>query len=118
MNMIKRVAAGALMALLLAGTSHAARWKELVFNEDINMGLAELSQYCMLHDITVADVLWANSLASSDIKPGQSVYLPVNQADMLAIWQNKGAWKPTALVPVTSAAAATGTAPAPSAMSF
>ena len=106
MNIMKRVAAGALMAVLLAGTSHAAKWKELVFNEDINMGLAELSQYCMLHDITVADVLWANSIESADIKPGQSVYLPVSQADMLAIWQHKGAWQPTALVPVTSAAAA------------
>ena len=106
MNIMKKFAAGALVLLTFAGNSYAAKWKELVFAEDINLGLAELTQYCMLHDITVADVLWANSMDSADIKPGQSVFLPENHADMLAIWQHKGAWKPKALVPVTSAAAA------------
>ena len=106
MNIVKKFTAGALVLLTFAGNSYAAKWKELVFAEDINLGLAELTQYCMLHDITVADVLWANSMDSADIKPGQSVFLPENHADMLAIWQHKGAWKPKALVPVTSAAAA------------
>ena len=92
--------------VMLAGNSEAAKWKELVFTDDINSGLAELTQYCMLHDVTVADVLWANSVNSADIKPGQTLYLPANHADMLSIWQHKGAWQPTALVPVTSAAAA------------
>lgn len=106
MNMMKKFAAGALIAVTFSGCAFATKWKELVFSEDVNLGLAELTQYCMLNNITVSDVLWANSIESSDIKPGQSVYLPANQADLLAIWQHKGAWQPTALVPVTSAAAA------------
>lgn len=106
MNMMKKFAAGALIAVTFSGCSFAAKWKELVFTDDVSLGLAELTQYCMLHDVTVADVLWANNVESSDIKSGQAIYLPANHADLLAIWQNKGAWQPTALVPVTSAAAA------------
>ena len=106
MNNLKKALLTVFMVSLVSGTGYASKWKELVFTDDVNMGLAELSQYCTLHDISVSDVLWANSIDSGDIKPGQSVYLPVNQADMLAIWQHKGAWQPTALVPVTSAAAA------------
>ncbi|MBR0185717.1 MAG: hypothetical protein IJQ24_06780, partial [Synergistaceae bacterium] len=106
MNILKKGFTGLLLTVILAGNANAAKWKELVFTDDVNLGMAELTQYCMLHDITVADVLWANSIESADIKAGQSVYLPANHADMLAIWQHKGAWQPTALVPVTSAAAA------------
>ena len=103
----KKFLTGIIFILIFAAASNAAKWETLVFNEDINMGLIELDRYCLLHDISVADVLWANSIASSeDIKAGTSIYLPVNQADMLAIWQNQGAWKPTALVPVNSAASA------------
>ncbi|MBR4195974.1 MAG: peptidoglycan DD-metalloendopeptidase family protein [Synergistaceae bacterium] len=104
MNM-KKFAAGALILLTFSGSAYAAKWKELVFS-DADSGMAELEQYCMTHDVTVADVLWANSIDSADIKPGQSLYLPANHAELLAIWQHKGAWQPTALVPVTSAAAA------------
>lgn len=106
MNMMRKFVAAAVTVAILAGSASAAKWKELVFTEDVSLGMAELTQYCMLHDITVADVLWANSIESADIKAGSSVYLPANHADMLAIWQHKGAWQPTALVPVTSAAAA------------
>ena len=106
LNTMKKVVAGLLLTVSFAGISHAAKWKELVFTDDVNLGMAELTQYCMLHDITVADVLWANSIESADIKAGSSLYLPENHADLLAIWQHKGAWNPTALVPVTSAAAA------------
>ena len=95
------------MALFFAQAADAAKWQTLVFSEDVNLGLLELDRYCMLHDVSAADVLWANSINSSaDIKAGTSIYLPANQADLLGIWQNQGAWKPTALVPVTSAAAA------------
>ena len=105
--MIKRFLTGIIFILVFSTASQAAKWETLVFSEDVNMGLIELDRYCLLHDISVADVLWANSIASSaDIKAGTSIYLPVNQADMLAIWQNQGAWKPTALVPVNSAASA------------
>ena len=106
MNTLKKVFTGLLLTVILAGNASAAKWKELVFSNDVGLGMAELTQYCMLHDITVADVLWANSIDSADLKAGQSIYLPANHADMLAIWQHKGAWQPTALVPVTSAAAA------------
>ncbi|MBQ3764880.1 MAG: hypothetical protein II869_07905, partial [Synergistaceae bacterium] len=93
--------------LLLSGVSHgAAKWKELVFTDDIEQGMAELTHYCNLRGLTVADVLWANNAESADIQAGKSLYLPANHAELLAIWQNRGAWQPTALVPVTSAAAA------------
>ena len=107
MKITKKFFAGFLFTLIFAASSHAAKWETLVFSDDVNLGFIELDRYCMLHDISVSDVLWANSIEnSSDIKAGTSIYLPNNQADMLAIWQNQGAWKPTALVPVTSAAAA------------
>ena len=100
---------GLLFIFIFAAGADAAetKWETLVFTDDLNMGLVELERYCMLHDISVNDVLWANSIEdSSDIRAGTSVYLPNSQADMLAIWQNQGAWKPAGLVPVTSAAAA------------
>ena len=104
---MKKITATIILILAFTTASYAAKWETLIFSEDINMGLAELDRYCLLHDISVSDVLWANSItSSSDITAGTSIYLPANQADMLAIWQNQGAWKPTALVPVTSAAAA------------
>jgi len=105
--MKKNFLTGLALILIFAASSHAAKWETLVFNEDLNLGLVELDKYCMLHDISVHDVLWANSIASSaDIKAGTSIYLPENQTDLLAIWQNQGAWKPAGLIPVNSAAAA------------
>ena len=106
LNKFMKFALCAVFTVIIAGNSEAAKWKELVFTDDINSGLAELTQYCMSHNVTVADVLWANSVESADIKAGQKLFLPANHADMLAIWQHRGAWQPTALVPVTSAAAA------------
>lgn len=103
---LKKVLTGILLLAVFTGTGHAAKWKELVFTDDVSLGMAELNRYCMTHDFTAKDVLWANNIDSADIKSGQSLYLPANHADLLAIWQNKGAWQPTALVPVTSAAAA------------
>ena len=109
MYRLKKVFTGILFLAVLTGTAGAVnvKWKELFFTEDVNLGLAELTQYCMLHNVTVSDVLWANSISSDDIKAGSSIYLPENHADLLAIWQHKGAWqKPSALLPLTSAAAA------------
>ena len=105
MNMMKKFAAGAFAVLVLAGNAYAAKWKELIFTDDINMGMAELAQYCMMNNISVADVLWANSAESGDIKPGQSLYLPASHADMLAIWQHKGAWKPKDMISLSRPAA-------------
>lgn len=106
MNMLKKIAAGALIAVTFTGCAYAAKskWKELVFTDDISAGFSELTQYCMAHDVTAADVLWANSIDSADIKAGHSLYLPDNQADLLAIWQHKGAWQPKALVPSANTA--------------
>lgn len=107
-KMTKKFLTGLLFTIIFAtGVSADNKWETLVFTEDLNMGFVELERYCALHDISVSDVLWANSVASSsDIQAGTSIYLPNSQADMLAIWQNQGAWKPAGLVPVTSAATA------------
>ena len=96
---MKKFFAVMFVVMLLSGVSNgAAKWKELVFTDDI--------EHCNLRGLTVADVLWANNAESADIQAGKSLYLPANHAELLAIWQNRGAWQPTALVPVTSAAAA------------
>ena len=107
MKLTKKFLTGFIFTLIFAAGASAAKWETLIFSEDINLGMLELEKYCTLHDVSVSDVLWANSIDSSeDIKAGSSIYLPANQTDLLSIWQNGGAWKPTALVPVTSAAAA------------
>ena len=107
MNKLNKFIAVTLALMLFTGISDAAKkWKELLFTEDVSQGMAELTHYCNLNGLTVDDVLWANNIGSADIEAGKKIYLPANQADLLAIWQNKGAWQPTALVPVTSAAVA------------
>ena len=95
-----------IVTLMLAGESYAAKWQTMTLGEDISKTFEELNQYCVVHDMKVEDVLWANKTSQSELKSGQVIYLPANHADMLSIWQNVGAWQPTALVPVTSAAAA------------
>ena len=84
----------------------AAKWETLSFTDDVTAGLETLKQYCITHDVALNDVLWANQTDEASLKAGMTIHLPKNQADMLAIWQHSGAWKPTALVPVTSEAAA------------
>ena len=107
MKITKKIFTGFIFTLILAAGANAAKWETLIFPEDVNLGMIELEKYCTLHDVSVSDVLWANSINSpEEIKAGSSIYLPANQTDLLSIWQNGGAWKPTALVPVTSAAAA------------
>ena len=92
--------------MVLSSAGYADKWNKLTFSEDIALGIAELNKYCLLHDVKVEDVLWANGVVQEELKAGDFVYLPANQIDMLSIWQNKGAWSPTALIPVNSAAAA------------
>ena len=108
MNTYRRILAGIMLILSLstAGTSYAAKWKTMTLNEDISKTLEELNHYCAVRGMKVEDVLWANKTTESELKAGQVIYLPANHADMLSIWQNVGAWQPTALVPVNSAAAA------------
>lgn len=104
MNILKKSAVFALVAVTFSGCAYAAKakWKELVFTDDVSAGFSELTQYCMAHNVAASDVLWANNIDSADIKPGHSLYLPDNQADLLAIWQHKGAWQPKALSPSTN----------------
>ena len=100
--------AGLILTLTITSASYAAKWKTLVFSDDVATGFKELAEYCdNIDDVTVDDVLWANNMtSSSDVKVGDEIYLPANHRDLLAIWQNKGAWDAKALVPITSAAAA------------
>ncbi len=76
-----------ILIFLLASPLHAEKWKTIIFNEDISQGLDELDKYCLLHDIKSEDVMWFNNLKPENLKAGQKIYLPKNQADMLAIWQ-------------------------------
>ena len=97
-----------IITLTIATTSYAAKWQVFVFSNDIGQSFEKLEKYCLQHNVTVEDVLWANNISSSnDIKIGNTIYLPANHVDMLSIWQNKGAWEePKGLLPVTSAASA------------
>ncbi len=106
MNTYRKIITGIVLTLMIAGEAFAAKWQTLTLSDDIAKGIEELNQYCIMHDMKPEDVLWANKTNSEELKAGQVIYLPQNQADMLSIWQNIGAWKPTALVPVNSAAAA------------
>ncbi|MBQ6434376.1 MAG: M23 family metallopeptidase [Synergistaceae bacterium] len=106
MRKYAKIFIGLVLLMAFTGVSYADKWNKLIFNDDIAQGISELNQYCLLHDIKAEDVLWANGLVQEELKAGDFVFLPVNQIDMLSIWQNKGAWKPTALIPVNSEAAA------------
>lgn len=106
MRIYRKIFVAITFMIILVSTAYADKWKIMKFTEDISLGMAELEQYCALHDVKIDDVLWANGISQEDIKAGLEIYLPANQIDMFSIWQNKGAWKPTALIPVTSGAAA------------
>ena len=106
LNTYRKMITLIILTLMIAGESYAAKWKTLTFGDDIAKTLEELNQYCMMHDMKPEDVLWANKTSESELKAGQVIYLPANHADMLSVWQNVGAWQPTALIPVNSKAAA------------
>ena len=91
---------------MLAASAWPAEWQTLTFGEDLERGIEELSSFCLLHDVASEDVLWANDCAVEDIVPGTRLYLPTSRSDLLSIWQNRGAWKPKALVKTTSTAVA------------
>ena len=105
---MKKFAMTLIFTLALTAAAHAAnpKWQTLTFTEDTQAGFEALKGYCLVHEVTPNDVLWANHTDSEDVTAGTTIYLPGRQADLLAIWQNVGAWKPKALVPVTSGAAA------------
>ena len=106
LNTYRKIITGIILTLMIAGESYAAKWQTMTFSDDTSKGLEELNNYCALHDFKIEDVLWANKTSQEELKAGQVIYLPANHADMLSIWQNVGAWQPTALVPKNSAAAA------------
>ena len=101
-------AAAALLALLTCYVREAcaARWESLTLSDDVAGGLESLDKFCLLHDLSSADVLWANNCTVSDLAPGKVLYLPKSRTDVLSLWQHQGAWQPKALVKTTSAAVA------------
>ncbi len=105
---IKIILISALAMLCFTPEIHAAaqEWQTMTFTDDFQKDMQELEHYCLMHDVTVADVLWANNCTEGDLNPGKQILLPSSQPDVLAIWQKNGAWQPKALVQTTSAAAA------------
>ncbi|CAM1381446.1 M23 family metallopeptidase [Fretibacterium fastidiosum] len=101
-------AAAALLVLLTCCVREAcaARWESLTLSDDVAGGLESLDKFCLLHDLSSADVLWANNCTVSDLAPGKVLYLPKSRTDVLSLWQHQGAWQPKALVKTTSAAVA------------
>lgn len=97
---------GLLLLVLFCVPALGAKWLEMTLSENVKEDLNALKTFCLLHNLTPEDVLWANSCKEEDLVPGKVLYLPRNQAELLSIWQHQGAWKPKALVPKTSAAAA------------
>ncbi|MCR4818480.1 MAG: M23 family metallopeptidase [Fretibacterium sp.] len=93
-------------ALGLTPPGQAAQLESMTFTEDREKDMEALSTFCLLHDISSADVLWANNCTFQDLTPGRQIYLPASQAQMLVVWQKQGSWKPKALVKTTSAALA------------
>ncbi|MBQ7578375.1 MAG: peptidoglycan DD-metalloendopeptidase family protein [Synergistaceae bacterium] len=85
---------------IIASKSYAAKWETLTFDEDISIGMEKLNHYCIMHNFTIEDILWANATSSQDIKPGTSIYLPKNHADLLAVWQNRGKLNYSASLPI------------------
>lgn len=74
----------------------------MTFEEDISSGLDKLEYYCALHDLKTEDVLWANHKEKDALTAGDAIFLPEDQADMLAIWQHIGGWNVKTLTPVTT----------------
>ncbi len=104
---MKKILMAVIFMLLVSCTAHAAaKWETMTFTPDLAQDFSTLTEYCRAREIAVKDVFWANHTDAEDIKAGSTIYLPARQADLLAIWQNIGAWQPKALVPVTSGAAA------------
>ena len=104
---MKKILTAVIFILAVSLTAHAAaKWETMTFTEDLAQDFSTLTEYCRAHEIAVKDGFWANHTDSADIQAGSTIYLPARQADLLAIWQNIGAWQPKALVPVTSGAAA------------
>ncbi|MBQ9434128.1 MAG: peptidoglycan DD-metalloendopeptidase family protein [Synergistaceae bacterium] len=104
---MKKILMAVIFMLVVSCAAHAAaKWETMTFTDDLTQDFSTLTEYCRAREIAVKDVFWANHTDAEDIKPGSTIYLPARQADLLAIWQNIGAWQPKSLVPVTSGAAA------------
>ncbi|MCR5347947.1 MAG: M23 family metallopeptidase [Fretibacterium sp.] len=93
-------------ALILTQPGHAATLQTMTFTADHDKDMEAFLEFCLLHDVSSADVLWANNCTLQDLKPGREIYLPASQAQMLVVWQKQGSWQPKTLVKKTSAALA------------
>ncbi|MBQ8693491.1 MAG: hypothetical protein IJ520_10145, partial [Synergistaceae bacterium] len=103
---IKLLMLSMLIAACWAVTAEAAKWESMTLSENLQDDIKKLEDYCLLHDVKLNDVLWANNLSEETLQPGQKILLPKSQIDLLSLWQNQGSWQPKALVQKTSAAAA------------
>ena len=107
--MMKKLLIGVMTVLLSASMISAAvnnKWLFMSFPLDRERGFKELAGHCKTHDMDLQDLLWANQLESEDITAGTVIYLPVNKAELLAVWQYVGVRQPK-----TSASAATADKP-------
>ena len=103
---IKLLMLSMLIAVCWAVMAEAAKWESMTLSENLQDDIKKLEDYCLLHDVKLNDVLWANNLSEETLQPGQKILLPKSQIDLLSLWQNQGSWQPKALVQKTSAAAA------------
>lgn len=80
--------------LAIHSIGNAANWQTMTFDEELSKGLAKLDIYCLTHDVKTDDVLWANHTTRNKLKAGDTIYLPGNQSDILAIWQQAASATP------------------------
>ena len=92
---MKKLTATLILSLTLAAGAHAAnaKWESINIGYDTRTGIEEMKKYCITHDVTMNDLLWANHTRTADITPGTTIYLPTNQTEVIAIWQHVGALK-------------------------
>lgn len=94
---ISRVLLGFVLVFTITVSAYADRWRKMTF-DNVIADLKELEKYCLLHDIKLEDVMWANKISVDDIKSGTTIYIPQNQIDLISIWQHIEAGNPTALL--------------------
>ncbi len=80
------------ITLIFTFTTHAnaEKWRTMSFAGDVQSGLRELEKYCLVHDFKVEDIMWANKISIESLTLSSVIFLPENQADLIAIWQHVG----------------------------
>ncbi len=80
------------ITLIFTFTTHAnaEKWRTMTFAGDLQSGIRELEKYCLVHDFKVEDIMWANKTSLENLTLSSVIFLPANQADLIAIWQHVG----------------------------